>query len=150
VLDRLAAAVNSLGVDVREIELSENVSAADRGVCLETAAAIDAQSRDTLAATVGITAFGSDATVTEALNVGGVDISLRRSVLAFFQGNRYLLAPLVNHVVDQVPAGGSVVDLYAGAGLFAIGAAAAKKASVRAVEGDKVSAADLTANAAPF
>ncbi len=149
-LDRLAATVNSLSIDVREIELSENAEATDRGVSLETAVAIDEQSRAKLAGIDGITAFGHDAVVTETLKVGGAGISLRRSVLAFFQGNRYLLAPLVNHVVDQIPSGASVVDLYAGAGLFAIGAAAAKKASVKAVEGDKVSAADLTVNAAAY
>jgi 23S rRNA (uracil1939-C5)-methyltransferase len=149
-LDRLAAAIRSLGLDVREIELSENVSASDRAVCLETATAVDVQSSHTLAATDGITAFGADAIVTEHLAVGGVEISLRRSVLAFFQGNRYLLSTLVNHVVALIPDAASVVDLYAGAGLFAIGAAAAKKARVRAVEGDRVSAADLTANAAAY
>ena len=46
-------------------------------------------------------------------------LTLRRHVLAFFQGNRYLLADLVAHVVERVPIGGSVVDLYAGVGLFA-------------------------------
>jgi tRNA/tmRNA/rRNA uracil-C5-methylase (TrmA/RlmC/RlmD family) len=84
------------------------------------------------------------------LTVGGAGITLRRSVLAFFQGNRHLLASLVNHVVSHVPDGAALVDLYAGAGLFAIGAAAAKHARVRAVEGDRVSAADLIANAGAY
>jgi len=149
-LDRLGAAIRSLGLDVREIELSENAAATERGVSLDTASGIDVQSAAKLAGTDGITAFGADGIVTETLKVGGVDISLRRSVLAFFQGNRFLLSALVNHVVDQIPSRASVVDLYAGAGLFAIGAAAAKQASVRAVEGDRVSAADLTANAAAY
>ena len=150
VLDRLSAAVNSLGLDVREIELSENVDASGRAISLESATAIDVQSSRSLAATDGLTGFGPDATVMETLTVDGASISLRRSVLAFFQGNRYLLGTLVNHVVSQVPKGASVVDLYAGAGLFAIGAAAARSARVQAVEGDRVSAADLVANSAPY
>ncbi len=149
-LDRVTAAAHSLGLDVREIELSENVDASDRAVSLDATAPIEVHSAAKLAGTEGITGVGADAVVTETLTVGSAKISLRRSVLAFFQGNRYLLSPLVNHVVDQIPGGVSVVDLYAGAGLFAIGAAAAKKARVRAVEGDRVSAADLIANAGAY
>jgi 23S rRNA (uracil1939-C5)-methyltransferase len=147
VLDRLSAAVKSLGLDVREIELSENADASNRAISLESTAAIDVQSSRRLAETDGLTGFGPDAVVTETLTVGGVDVSLRRSVLAFFQGNRYLLGTLANHIVDQVSNGVSLIDLYAGAGLFAIGAAAARGARVRAVEGDRASAADLIANA---
>jgi 23S rRNA (uracil1939-C5)-methyltransferase len=149
-LDRLGAAINSLGLDVREIELSENVDASHRAISLDTSDALDGKMSHALAGTEGLTAFGPGATVTETLTAGGVDISLRRSVLAFFQGNRYLLGTLVNHVVEMVPDGAALVDLYAGAGLFAIGAAAARRARVRAVEGDRVSAADLIANASAY
>ncbi|HXD72835.1 MAG TPA: TRAM domain-containing protein, partial [Vicinamibacterales bacterium] len=149
-LDRLTAVINSLGIDVREIELSENATASERGVSLDMPNAIDVHASSRLAQTGGLTAFGPDGVVHEALTVGGVDVSLRRSVLAFFQGNRYLLATLVNHVVERIPEGAAIVDLYAGAGLFAIGAAASRKARVRAVEGDRVSAADLIANAAAY
>jgi len=149
-LDRLAAAIRSLGIDAREIELSENVDASHRAISLETAAAVDVHAAATLAGTDGITGFGPDASVTETLTVGNAGITLRRSVLAFFQGNRHLLASLATHVVSHIPQGVSVVDLYAGAGLFAIGAAAAKQARVRAVEGDRVSAADLITNAAAY
>ena len=150
VLDRLAAGINSLGLDVRELELSENVDASDRAVSLDAAAAMDAGSLDRLGATQGVTAFGPDAVVTERMSVGGADISLRRSVLAFFQGNRYLLNGLAEHVIGGVARGATLVDLYAGAGLFAVRAAAAKHAAVRAVEGDRVSAADLIANVAAW
>ena len=51
-------------------------------------------------------------------------MTLRRHVLAFFQGNRYLLRDLVAHVVGLVPSGGTVLDLYAGVGLFSVAAAA--------------------------
>ena len=147
-LDRLAAAITSLALDVREIELSENADASHRAVSLVASAPIELHSARSLAGTEGITGFGPDATVVEKIAVRGAELSLRRSVLAFFQGNRYLLAPLVSHVVDQIPRDVTVVDLYAGAGIFALGAAAAKNATVRAVEGDRVSAADLIANAA--
>ncbi len=149
-LDRVAAGLRSVGIDAREIELSENVDASNRAVCVEAASAIDASSARRLAETDGLTGFGPDATVVETLHVGGVEVALRRSVLAFFQGNRYLLEALVAHVVEQVPHGASLVDLYAGAGVFAVAAAAARQARVRAVEGDRVSGADLAANAAAY
>jgi 23S rRNA (uracil1939-C5)-methyltransferase len=150
VLDRLVAGINSLGLDVRELDLSENVDASDRAVSLDAAAAMDAGTLDRLGATQGVTAFGPDAVVTERMTVLGADVSLRRSVLAFFQGNRYLLHRLAEHVVGGVARGATLVDLYAGAGLFAVCAAAAKHATVRAVEGDRVSAADLIANVAAW
>src|SRR5262249_15008272 len=65
----------------------------------------------------------------------------------FFQGNRFLLADFVAHVVDQVPVSSPALDLYAGVGLFAVSAAAARGARVTAVEGDRFAAADLAANA---
>ena len=86
--------------------------------------------------------------VTDALAIGDrAPIELRRHVLAFFQGNRYLLNDLVSHVVAQVPLRSDAIDLYAGAGLFAVSAAAIRGARVTAVEGDRVAAADLEANA---
>ena len=90
-----------------------------------------------------------DVHVTDAIAVDGhPPIALRRHVLAFFQGNRYLVNQLVAHVVAQVPPGSDVVDLYAGVGVFAVTAAAIRGARVKAVEGDRIAAADLTANAA--
>jgi 23S rRNA (uracil1939-C5)-methyltransferase len=72
---------------------------------------------------------------------------VRRHVRAFFQANRYLLSELVERVLALVP-GGPVVDLYAGVGLFAVALASTRHDEVVAVEGDVISAADLTANAA--
>jgi 23S rRNA (uracil1939-C5)-methyltransferase len=152
VLDRLTSALRSIDAGnsqaLREIELSENVDASERAVCLDMPGAMDTRTVQRLSGTDGLTGFGPHATVTDTLTVGGVPLMLRRNVLAFFQGNRYVLQDLVAHVVDQVPRGASVLDLYAGAGLFAVGAAACRSARVRAVEGDRVSAADLTVNAA--
>jgi 23S rRNA (uracil1939-C5)-methyltransferase len=68
-------------------------------------------------------------------------------VLAFFQGNRYLLGALVAHVVSQIDKDARVVDLYAGGGLFSLPAAVARGARVTAVEGDRAAAADLAWNA---
>src|SRR5262249_43945205 len=86
--------------------------------------------------------------VRDTLRVGESTLTLRRHVLAFFQGNRYLIADLVRHVVERVPMGGSLIDLYAGGGLFAVAAVVARGAAVYAVEGDRHAADDLHANAA--
>jgi 23S rRNA (uracil1939-C5)-methyltransferase len=76
-------------------------------------------------------------------------LRLTRHVRAFFQGNRYLIGTLVEHVLSLVPSG-PVVDLYAGGGLFGLALAAAGAHDVTLVEGDPVSGADLQTNAEPF
>jgi 23S rRNA (uracil1939-C5)-methyltransferase len=156
VLDRLNAGLRSLGLDgVHQIELSENVDASDRVVYLDTAVAIDPRAVERLGSTDGLSgltsAYGTRGSVyvTDCLPIAeSSSVKLRRHVLAFFQGNRYLLADLVAHVTGQVPPGSGVVDLYAGAGLFAVSAAVGRGARVTAVEGGRVAAADLAANAA--
>jgi 23S rRNA (uracil1939-C5)-methyltransferase len=146
VLDRLSAAMRSLGDDViREIELTENVDASERVVHLDAARPLDARLVDTLTSSDGLT---PGPYVTDTLRVGDSMLTLRRHVLAFFQGNRHLLADLVAHVTERVPIGGSLADLYAGVGLFAVAAAVTRSASVFAVEGDTHAADDLRANAA--
>ena len=152
-LDRLIAGLASLGLDtVREIELSENIDASDRVVCFDVSSApvlIDAEMLQRLAQTEGLTGLGPDASVTDRLTIGGAaPVVLKRHALTFFQGNRYLLSDLVAHVVGLVPSGVDLLDLYAGAGLFAISAAAIRQARVTAVEGDQIAAADLISNAA--
>ena len=166
-LDQLGAALHSSGIDsVREVELSENVDASERVVFLDAASAIDSElfsafavetlsRRSRTAANADgltgvVTAFGAhgDGHVTDRVTVNGTSVSLRRHVLAFFQGNRHLLASLISHVVSQLSAGASILDLYAGVGVFAVSAAASRDVTVTAVEGDRVAAADLTANAA--
>jgi len=49
---------------------------------------------------------------------------LRVHVQSFFQANRFLVEPLVRGVVELIPAGGTVLDLYAGVGLFSLPLAA--------------------------
>ena len=51
------------------------------------------------------------------------EVPLRRHPPAFFQGNRFLLAALVERVLMELTPG-PVVDLYAGVGVFALGAVA--------------------------
>jgi len=163
VLDRVIAGVRSLGIHaVREIEVSENVDASNRVVHLEATAALDVRALDPIAAVDGltgttisgppepssrVTTVAGSAHVTDTLAFGDrAPIVLRRHVLAFFQGNRFLLKDLVSHVIGQVEPGSDVIDLYAGAGLFAVSAAAVRNARVTAVEGDRFAAADLEAN----
>jgi 23S rRNA (uracil1939-C5)-methyltransferase len=74
---------------------------------------------------------------------------LQRHVRAFFQGNRFLVRDLVGAVTTRL-VDGVVVDLYAGVGLFAVGAAATGRGRIVAVEGDRANTVDLAANAAPF
>lgn len=89
--------------------------------------------------------------VTDAIalpwGAGAAEMALTRQAHAFFQGNRYLLAPLVAAVSGAVPAG-RVLDLYAGVGLFSIALAARGDSEVVAVEGDRIAAHDLKFNAA--
>ncbi|HXB56119.1 MAG TPA: class I SAM-dependent RNA methyltransferase [Vicinamibacteria bacterium] len=49
---------------------------------------------------------------------------LRVHVQSFFQANRFLIEPLVRGVVELIPGGGTVLDLYAGVGLFSLPLAA--------------------------
>jgi 23S rRNA (uracil1939-C5)-methyltransferase len=155
-LDRLMAAMRALGVEgIQEIELAENLDASDRAVALDMTSAADPNALERLASTAGVTGLATPFGVHGRVHVidrldlrEGRAVELRRHVLAFFQGNRHLLAPLVTHVAEQVPEGSDLIDLYAGVGLFSIAAAVVRGARVTAVEGDRVAAADLEANAA--
>jgi 23S rRNA (uracil1939-C5)-methyltransferase len=98
----------------------------------------------------GAERVAGDPWVSDALQVEAGEaasaLRLRRSAGAFFQGNRFLLEPLVRHVAALVPEG-PIVDLYAGVGLFGLWLATAGIEDVTLVEGDPVSIADLQANA---
>ena len=145
VLDRLSEALRSTGIDiVQGLDLAENVAADQRVVHLDTSRPPDPRLLDIVRSTTGLT---PPPFVTDTLTIGDATLTLRRHALSFFQGNRYLLCDLVTHVVERVPIGGTVADLYAGAGLFAVSAAVLRGARVVAVEGDRVAAEDLHANA---
>jgi 23S rRNA (uracil1939-C5)-methyltransferase len=144
-LDRLMAAIRSVGSDaVREIELSENVDATERVVHLQTAQPLDARLIEKLVSVGGLT---PGPYVTDTLTIGDSSLTLRRHVLAFFQGNRFLLRDLIAHVTERVPLGAALLDLYAGVGLFSVAAASLRGAWTVAVEGDRVAFDDLFANA---
>jgi 23S rRNA (uracil1939-C5)-methyltransferase len=76
--------------------------------------------------------------------IGGA--ALRSHVLSFFQGNRHLVAELVDEVSRHVPGGEALIDLYGGVGLFAL-PLAGRFAEVVCVEGDPVAVTDARANA---
>jgi 23S rRNA (uracil1939-C5)-methyltransferase len=154
-VDRLAAALRSQALEaVTAIELAENVDASSRAAFLDASSPIESRALERVAQTPGFSGLlsgtGSHGSpwVVDAVTVGGSTLTLRRHVRAFFQGNRFLFQPFVDHVSSQVPAGADVLDLYAGGGVFSLAAATARGSSVTAVEGDRWAAADLAANAA--
>ena len=146
------------------IEVAENIPG-DRRVChLELRAGTRADSFLALADGLAglsvqeqdrssVTVLGGTPIVSDVLHVRSGDpttaLRLHRNVRAFFQGNRFLIEPLIRHVADLVPPG-PVVDLYAGVGLFGLSLAASGREAVTLVEGDPVSGADLQGNAAVF
>jgi 23S rRNA (uracil1939-C5)-methyltransferase len=162
VLERIAARLQFADI-AGELDVSENVDATQRVMHLESTQVVPPAlwvdvSRDTgltgvtasrqLAGSEHVVTVSGDPYVTDILSIEGHEISLRRHVLAFFQGNRFLLRDLVAYVVARMAPGDDVVDLYAGAGLFSVAATITRGAHVTAVEGDRLAALDLAANAA--
>jgi 23S rRNA (uracil1939-C5)-methyltransferase len=153
-IDRLT----SLPLGLHEIEVTENIDASDRVVHLDFAADTprpEPRQLERLAATDGLTGLSSrwgsfgDPHVTDTIRINDhPGVRLRRHVLAFFQGNRYLLHQLVAHVTGKIPFDADAIDFYAGVGLFAVTAAATRGVRVTAVEGDRTAASDLAINAA--
>ena len=148
------------------IEIAENIPGQERACHLELHAGVDAAPFASLteagpltglsaerADRMGVERLAGIPSVSDVVHVREGDatsaLRLRRDARAFFQGNRFLLEPLVRQVVGLVPPG-PVVDLYAGVGLFGLSLAAAGAEDVTLVEGDPTSGADLTANAEPF
>jgi len=155
VLGKLGMSLASLGLTtVQEIEVAENLDASERVVHLDTTAPLDSGALDQLASSGGLTGVSSPRAARGSVHVtdtvtaaAGVRVVLRRHVLAFFQGNRFLLNDFVSHVVSEVESAGVVFDLYSGVGLFAVSVAMAHGGRVTAVEGDRAAASDLQANA---
>ena len=146
------------------LEVAENVAGDRRAGHLELHAGVDAAPFVALAdGLTGLSASRADAldvrrlagdpAVSDTLLVHASSqtmLTLRRDVRAFFQSNRFLLEPLVRHVVGLVPVERRVLDLYGGVGLFGLSLAAAGAGDVTLVEGDPISGADLKTNAEPF
>jgi 23S rRNA (uracil1939-C5)-methyltransferase len=163
VLDRLEAALADLPEGtVGGIDVAENIDASERVLHLEMCPGHDSPPQGLPSLTDGITGLtvagpgpgglrvlAGSAYVTDRIVLDDRPaITIRRHVLAFFQGNRFLLLDLVAHVTGQVPHGSKTIDLYAGAGLFSVSAARQRGAQVTAVEGDRVASEDLAVNAA--
>jgi 23S rRNA (uracil1939-C5)-methyltransferase len=161
--ERVLAREQLTGLD--GLELVENVRADERVCHLDLQAGADTARFASLAAShltglsatpgdrPGIVVLSGVPTVSDVLRVRPDDpasaLRIRRDARAFFQGNRYLLEPLVRRVVALVPPG-AVLDLYAGVGLFGLSLVAAGADDVTLVEGDLVSGESLEQNAEPF
>jgi 23S rRNA (uracil1939-C5)-methyltransferase len=167
-IDAVETAVGSLlvqGTAATSVELSENIAADQRALHLDVAGTPplpDAVRRAVAAAGLtGCTVSAADGAVQSAGDplvsdplpsltgeLAGAGV-LRRHPEAFFQGNRFLIGPLVRSVIEHV-GDGSVLDLYAGVGLFAVALAATGRAQIIAVEADRTSGGDLLRNAEPY
>lgn len=166
-VDAVEAAVASLaaqGVTPLSVELSENIAADARALHVDVREVPSVDSLERAVAAAGLTGCTARSTDTSACSAGDPIVSdplvalsggrlhegdLRRHPEAFFQGNRFLIGSLVGTVMDAVPTG-SVLDLYAGVGLFSVALAADGRGEVTAVEGDPVSSRDLLRNATPW
>ena len=164
-VDAAVAAMSDRGVTVMSVELSENIPSTRRAVHLDTSSSNDLQAALTHAVETvglagatgrtsdGVTASAGDPLVVErlaSLTDGRVVTGeLGRHPEAFFQGNRFLIGPLVAAVMDAVRSG-RILDLYAGVGLFSVSLAAAGRGRITAVEGDPAAGRDLERNAAPY
>ena len=157
-LDAVSAVLAEAPEAVTSLDVAENREGTERALHLELAPDADPSRLGAMAGVPGITGvslshqrsprvkvLSGEARVTDHFTSGSQAWSISRSTTAFFQGNRYLLEPLIDHVVAAL-GGGPIMDLYAGAGLFAVAAAAHGHAPVIAVEGDALSAADLRRN----
>ena len=166
-IDTALAALGDARADVTSLELSENMAADERAFHLDVIP--DARELEpaltraiTAAGLTGCTARGragplvcaGDPAVSDplaALTHGRAESGrLRRQPASFFQGNRYLLPDLVVAVLEATPSSGSILDLYAGVGLFSVALAATGRDGITAVEGDRQSAADLKENAGSY
>lgn len=166
-VDRALEALGDARSAVTSLELSENIAGDERAVHFDVVP--DAQTLEhaltragEAAELTGCTARGqfgpfvrvgtpaaSDplSTLTrDRLSAG----RLRRQPASFFQANRFLLPDLVLTVLDSTREADSVLDLYAGVGLFSVSLAAAGHERLTAVEGDRYSGSDLRENAARY
>jgi tRNA/tmRNA/rRNA uracil-C5-methylase (TrmA/RlmC/RlmD family) len=166
-VDRALAALGDDRAGVVSLELSENIAADERAVHFDIVP--DARTLESALARAvdsgGLTGCTARGQVGPLVRVGHPAVAdplstltrgriptgaVRRQPASFFQGNRFLLPDLVVSVLEATPAGHSVLDLYAGAGLFSVALAAAGHERITAVEGDRDSGSDLRENAATY
>jgi 23S rRNA (uracil1939-C5)-methyltransferase len=144
---------------IGRVELAESIDGAQLVMSLETGLGPrDAVALEPLGRGIpGLTGFGAEAGEGRrrrflALHgdphvrsaVAGVE--LRAHVRSFFQSNRFLAEALVRTVLELTPVGGSVLDLYAGVGLFALPLARTAE-RVRAAEVNPMAVEDARRNA---
>jgi tRNA/tmRNA/rRNA uracil-C5-methylase (TrmA/RlmC/RlmD family) len=163
---RMSDALMQRGVDVRSVDVTENLAGTERALHVEAplTARLDGSALSALVRSHGLTGVSVRTaeglvvaldpvvgdplgTLTNGRAARGV---LRRSAQSFFQANRFLLPSLVGAVMDVVGGDGDVLDLYAGVGLFSVALAGMGRTGITAVEGDRSSSADLLENAAQF
>ena len=154
ILADLAAHGGARGL-CREIELSENIDASQRALLIDVAEDCTAAEASALIAGIheaevtgavvargGARLLASEGSpyVVDSLAVdhNSAQLTLRRHVAGFFQGNRFVLQALIDAVLAQLPPG-RLIDLYAGVGLFGLAWAALKRGTVTVVEGDRQS-----------
>ena len=166
-IDAVLSSLGDARADVVSLELSENMAADERAMHLDVrpdARALEPALERAIdaAGLTGCTARGQlgplvrlgDPAVADpisALTCGRAESGrLQRQPTSFFQANRFLLSDLVVAVLDATAPGHSVLDLYAGVGLFSVALAATGHDRITAVEGDRDSGADLKQNAAAY
>ena len=155
VLDRLMAAMRSLGARRGSRDRAVGKRRRRRARRPPRRRRVDASTLEQLAATDGLTGCRRrpDAAAPvrhrHDLTIGDAPVTLRRHVLAFFQGNRYLLSDLVAHVVERGADWRRRARSVCGRRAVSRSPPRSRAARVvTAVEGDRVAAADLQANAA--
>ena len=153
------AARPGIGRAVRDIELAESFDGRQLVASLETQldpkqAAGAASLADDVPGLTGLGVVAGEGKRRRFLllrgdaHVGATvhGIHLRAHVQSFFQANRFLVEALVQEVLDRTPAGGSVLDLYAGVGLFAL-PLGRRAEEVRGLELSPTAVEDARANA---
>jgi 23S rRNA (uracil1939-C5)-methyltransferase len=153
------AARGPLGRRVRGLELAESGDASERAACLLTdlsvreAASLSAVADEAPGLTGVLAAAGGEDAPTALVLRGSPyvhavvsGIRFRGHQQSFFQANRFLVEPLVETVLRHLPAGGPVLDLYSGVGLFSL-PLARRGDAVRAAELHPLAAADAVASA---
>lgn len=164
-VEEAVAALQAQGITTISVELSENMAADQRAIHVDLRdAKPSGEALDRAVSAAGLTGLTARTTGNAFYSAGdpivndplsaltsgrAIEGALRRHPQSFFQGNRSLLPTLCTAVIDSVQPG-SVVDLYAGVGLFAVSLAACGHDQITAVEGDPDSGKDLLRNAAPF
>jgi 23S rRNA (uracil1939-C5)-methyltransferase len=152
------------GAHATAVELTENIAADQRALAVDVSdtGALTSSALESIARTCGLRGLvtrdqsgarvhAGEPTVADPMHLlthGRISQGhLYRGPESFFQANRFLVADLVAAVMEGAAGERSVLDLYAGVGLFSLALAASGARRVIAVEGDRTSGVDLQRNA---